>query len=210
MNVYDAWVKCLDPNTTATDRTFNRFSLEECPGSSTSTKSSVSYSDCYDRNRFAKKEEEKKRKETEAPMKPKKSAINFPDIKKVHFNDPVTVVLWTDGTKTIVRCQDGDIYDPEKGLAMAIAKKALGNKGNYCDVFKKWLPEEEPDIREYEFTLNCNPVQAISDALSKLTFGNATVSFEVKKEQDDLAEDLRDEIFNNAVPANRIRGEEKK
>ena len=26
---------------------------------------------------------------------------------------------------------------------MAISKKALGNKGNYCEVFKQWLPEEE-------------------------------------------------------------------
>ena len=28
-------------------------------------------------------------------------------------------------------------------MAMAISKKALGNMGNYCEVFKKWLPEEE-------------------------------------------------------------------
>ena len=63
-------------------------------------------------------------------------------IKKVIFNDPATVVLWADGTKTIVKAGEGDIYDPEKGLAMAIAKKALGNKGNYYEVFKKWLPEE--------------------------------------------------------------------
>lgn len=63
-------------------------------------------------------------------------------IKKVYFNDPVTVVLWEDGTKTIVKSGEGDIYDPEKGLAMAIAKKALGNKGNYYEVFKKWLPED--------------------------------------------------------------------
>lgn len=63
-------------------------------------------------------------------------------IKKVYFNDPVTVVLWEDGTKTIVRSGEGDIYDPEKGLAMAITKKALGNKGNYYEVFKKWLPED--------------------------------------------------------------------
>lgn len=64
-------------------------------------------------------------------------------IKKVYFNDPATVVLWEDGTKTIVKAGKGDIYDPEKGLAMAIAKKALGNQGNYYEVFKKWLPEEE-------------------------------------------------------------------
>lgn len=69
-------------------------------------------------------------------------------IKKVYFNDPATVVLWEDGTKTIVKAGKGDIYDPEKGLAMAIAKKALGNQGNYYEVFKKWLPEEEYD--EYE------------------------------------------------------------
>lgn len=67
----------------------------------------------------------------------------IPSIKKVIFNDPATIVFWEDGSKTVVKCQDGDIYDPEKGLAMAISKKALGNQGNYCEVFKKWLPEEE-------------------------------------------------------------------
>lgn len=64
-------------------------------------------------------------------------------IKNVYFNEPVTVVLWEDGTKTIVRSGKKDIYDPEKGLAMAIAKKALGNNGNYYDEFKKWLPKHE-------------------------------------------------------------------
>lgn len=67
----------------------------------------------------------------------------LPYIKQVIFHDPATIVYWTDGTRTVVKCQDGDIYDPEKGLAMAISKKALGNKGNYCEVFKQWLPEEE-------------------------------------------------------------------
>ena len=68
---------------------------------------------------------------------------SVPDIKNVIFNEPATIVFWEDGSKTVVKCQDGDIYDPEKGLAMAISKKALGNKGNYCNVLKKWLPEEE-------------------------------------------------------------------
>ena len=61
------------------------------------------------------------------------------DIKKVIFNNPATIVLWADGTKTVVKKQKGDRYDKEKGLAMCIAKKALGNKGNYCNVFKEWL-----------------------------------------------------------------------
>lgn len=62
-------------------------------------------------------------------------------IKKVIFNPPATIVLWNDGTKTVVKCGENDIFDPEKGMAMAIAKKALGNRGNYYEIFKKWVPE---------------------------------------------------------------------
>lgn len=67
-------------------------------------------------------------------------------IKNVIFNDPATIVFWSDGTKTVVKCGENDIYDPEKGLAMAVAKKYLGtNKShsNYMDEFKKWLPKDE-------------------------------------------------------------------
>lgn len=68
----------------------------------------------------------------------------IPEIKNVIFNDPATIVFWEDGTKTVVKCQDGDEFDPEKGLAMAIVKKAYGNKGSYCNKLKKWLAKEEP------------------------------------------------------------------
>lgn len=62
-------------------------------------------------------------------------------IKDVIFNPPATVVLWVDGTKTVVKTQCGDEFDPEKGLAMAIAKKALGNKGNYFETIKKYVED---------------------------------------------------------------------
>lgn len=70
-------------------------------------------------------------------------SLRIPEIKNVIFNDPATIVFWEDGTKTVVKCQNGDEFDPEKGLAMAIAKKAYGNKGSYCNQLKKWLPKEE-------------------------------------------------------------------
>lgn len=66
----------------------------------------------------------------------------LPAIKDVIFNDPATIVFWADGTKTVVKAQD-EAFDPEKGLAMAISKKALGNQGRYFETFKKWLPEKE-------------------------------------------------------------------
>lgn len=71
-----------------------------------------------------------------------------PEIKKVIFNDPVTVVIWADGTKTVVKCQPGDTYSKETGLALCIAKKFLGNKGNFNEVFKKWIPEEIKPVEE--------------------------------------------------------------
>lgn len=58
-------------------------------------------------------------------------------IKNVIFNDPATIVFWMDGTKTVVKAQNEE-FDPEKGLAMAIAKKFFGNKGSYCNEIKKW------------------------------------------------------------------------
>lgn len=66
----------------------------------------------------------------------------LPKIKKVIFNDPATIIYWNDETKTVVKAE-GETFDPEKGMAMAIAKKALGNQGKYYNEFKKWLPEED-------------------------------------------------------------------
>ena len=86
----------------------------------------------------------------------------MPKIKDVIFNDPATIVFWADGTKTVVQCQDGDIFDPEKGLAMAISKKALGNKGNYCNELKKWLPKDE----EVTMVLNTS-LRSIGETINK-------------------------------------------
>ena len=72
-----------------------------------------------------------------------RASYTQPEIKDVIFNDPATIILWMDGTKTVVKAQDGEAYDPEKGMAMAITKKVMGNKGNYYDIFKKYIKEEE-------------------------------------------------------------------
>lgn len=79
----------------------------------------------------------------------------FPQIKRVIFSDPATVVIWTDGTKTVVKCEHED-YDPEKGLAMCFSKKALGNKGSYYNTFKKYLEqyERQKDLEDFHQDLN--------------------------------------------------------
>lgn len=64
-------------------------------------------------------------------------------IRKVIFNNPATIVFWDDDTKTVVKCGKRDTFDCEKGVAMAIAKKALGNTKDYYKEIKKFLPKEE-------------------------------------------------------------------
>lgn len=95
---------------------------------------------------------------------------NPPGIKDVIYNPPATIVFWTDGTKTVVKCGENDIYDPEKGLAMAIAKKAFGNQGNYYEVFKEWLPSEFDwsDLDEYNKVDDQNTYSVLKSALSDL------------------------------------------
>lgn len=72
-------------------------------------------------------------------------------IKDVIFNPPATIVFWMDGTKTVVKDQGEVFYDPEKGMAMAVAKKAFGNQGNYYNQFSKYLDIYEKK-QEAEFT----------------------------------------------------------
>lgn len=69
----------------------------------------------------------------------------IPGIVKVIYNPPATIILWEDETKTVVKCCETDIYDPEKGFAMAVIKKLCGNKSApFHRLFKTWrleLPE---------------------------------------------------------------------
>lgn len=69
-------------------------------------------------------------------------------ITKVIFNGPATVVYWSDGDKTIVKQSKLETaMDKEKGLAMAIIKKAYkdaGKEGNYFkNIFGKWIEDED-------------------------------------------------------------------
>jgi len=47
----------------------------------------------------------------------------MPEIKEIIFNNPYTIVKWSDDTETTVRCIDKDTFDKETGVAMAITKK---------------------------------------------------------------------------------------
>lgn len=65
--------------------------------------------------------------ERHSRMRCKREALPFPDLKRVIFSGPKTIILWADGTKTIVSCGDGETYDHYTGFCAAVVKKLFGS-----------------------------------------------------------------------------------
>lgn len=65
-------------------------------------------------------------------------------IKKVIFNGPATIVIWVDGSKTVVKCAEGDGYSKFSGLAIAICKRMYGT--DFKRIFNHFIPKEEKDF----------------------------------------------------------------
>ena len=75
----------------------------------------------------------------------------IPTIKDVIFNPPATIVFWSDNTKTVVKA-DEEFYDPEKGLAMAISRKMIGdNKREYYNTFAHYLKKWDKQTKQDKF-----------------------------------------------------------
>lgn len=69
--------------------------------------------------------------------------------KKVIFHDPATIIYWTDGTKTVVKCGEEDMYDKEKGILLCYMKKAVDNSSYFNTVLRNciskgvYIPKKE-------------------------------------------------------------------
>lgn len=93
---------------------------------------------------------EKKAEEAEELLKRKiesdkrktiKDFIN--SIRKVQFTDPWTIIFWKNGEVTRIKCQDGDEYSKETGLALGIIKHMFGDTNYFNTIFKKLVPKED-------------------------------------------------------------------
>ena len=47
-------------------------------------------------------------------------------VKEIIYHDAATIVYWTDGTKTVVKCNKNDEYSEYAGFIAAVAKKMYG------------------------------------------------------------------------------------
>ena len=82
------------------------------------------------------------------PITPKK-----PLPKKVIFSGPATTILWRDGTKTTVKCQDEDIWADDVGIAMCYLKKMLGNK-----IFRQAMKVAEVQTKKEDLTTSSTAI----------------------------------------------------
>lgn len=115
---------------------------------------------------------------------------NF-EIKKVHFNDPATIVLWADGTKTVVKCGEEDIYDPQTGLLMCMAKKMYGNTGKFNDILREWVPFYEED---------CWSPSKECESLGEAIASSYTKGFNAFMEMITGRDNKKPEVMNKWIP----------
>lgn len=78
----------------------------------------------------------------------------------VIFNNPATIVYWNDGTKTVVKCQPGDVFSAEAGLTTAMLKKYMGNDNTFNRVINEWLKR----TGQYHPAIPALPAPAAADS----------------------------------------------
>jgi hypothetical protein len=117
-----------------------------------------------------------------------------PTIKNVIFNDPATIVMWSDGTKTVVKAEN-EAFDPEKGLAMAYVKKFEGNQGNYYNMFRKWKADKRCSTEKNDLVpanLARKAYQALVNATSAKRYTKADLEAAITEAIGYLGEALED------------------
>lgn len=71
-------------------------------------------------------------------------------IKSVIFNGPATIVFWNDGTKTVVKCAEEEIYNKRTAIMWAIMKKAYGNSSRVNKAFDELIEGDEASKDDFD------------------------------------------------------------
>lgn len=69
------------------------------------------------------------------------NAIRDDAIRQIIFSGPKTIVIWSDGSKTIVSCSKDDTYDSYTGFCAAVAKKMFGSTSQVKKIIEKCAKE---------------------------------------------------------------------
>ena len=62
---------------------------------------------------------------------------NLPSmVEKITYCGPATIVFWNDGTKTVIKCHEGDQFDEVTGFLLCCLRKMMTQKSysELCDI----------------------------------------------------------------------------
>lgn len=65
---------------------------------------------------------------------------NLPStVEKIVYNGPATIVFWKDGTKTVIKCHEGDQFDEVTGFLLCCLRKMLtqNSYSELCEVLDR-------------------------------------------------------------------------
>ena len=106
-------------------------------------------------------------------------------IKRVVFSDRKTIILWNDGSKTMVSCAEGEQLDPYMGFCAAFTKGFFGSKH-----------QVEKMVKNADYQPSKKTKKKISEVLKQLR--------EDDTENEDLPEFLKKKLISNNTEASEV------
>lgn len=64
-------------------------------------------------------------------------------VKQIIYNGPKTIIIWNDGSKTIVSCGKNDTFDIYAGFCAAVAKKMFGSTSKIKQIIANHIKENK-------------------------------------------------------------------
>ena len=86
----------------------------------------------------------------------------IPDIERIVFSDPATIVFWEDGTKTVVKAMKGEKFERYAGFAAACMKKLFGSTSRAKAVMEEVSVEQVKTPKKKKTTAVPDMTEAFS------------------------------------------------
>lgn len=122
------------------------------------------------------------------------SVVNLiPQPKNIIYNNQTTVVIWTDDTKTIVRCAEGQEFDEYTGFVAALAKKIFGSTPKVKKLIDEIKTVQQPKQKKQK------PEPEVDDNISDTTSETETSETESVAQNSDIISEL-DDTLSGSTP----------
>lgn len=102
--------------------------------------------------------------------------VTLPQLEKVVYEQPLTTAYWTDGTKTVSKCSEKDVFSKECGLAYCYMKKIFGDE-KAKDIIRQYCWNDKTPIQKpnYWWYTGINPLKSNSKFNDRLKDAIVTV-----------------------------------